>query len=90
MIIPNVSSQYSPGPDTRMVIIPSTRSCAPQIEEESRQVEYRLVHEITCEASKKGENARVSGFKPVTYCWVGNRGSVGEKGVGGVGLAGQI
>ena len=32
----------------------------------------------------------MSGFKPATYCWVDNRGSVGEKGVGGVGLDGQM
>ena len=32
----------------------------------------------------------LSGFKPATYCWVDNRGSVGEKGVGGVGLAGRM
>ena len=58
MIIPGISGQHSPGPDTRVVVSPSTRSCAPQIEKESRQVEYRLVHEITCKASRKGENVR--------------------------------
>ena len=66
MVIPNVSSQHSPGPDTRMVVIPSTRSCAPQIEEESHQVEYRLMHEIACEASRKGENAR----DPIKDTWL--------------------
>ena len=66
MIIPDISSQHSPGPDTRVVVIPSARSCTPQIEEESCQIEYWLVHEIAGEASRKGENVR----EPVKDTWL--------------------
>ena len=45
---------------------------------------------VCCEYIGKNPLGTLSGFRPATYCWVDNRGSVGEKGVGGVGLAGQM
>ena len=45
--------------------------------------------EARAERMSKAFPSLLSGFKPATYCWVDNRGSVVGEGIGGVGLEGR-